>query len=59
MKEDKKRTLVDALNALLKKRAPQNSSYYSSILHPQQAICWGFFPPLLVHSLMLILKKNP
>lgn len=45
MKEDKKRTLFDALNALFQKLSPQNSSYYSSTLHLQQAIWVPPTPP--------------
>lgn len=38
MKDDKKRTLVQASDALFQKLSPQYSPHYSSTLHLQQVI---------------------
>lgn len=55
MKEDKTRTLVDALNALFQNLSPQNSSYSSSILqHNMELFFLSWFPHIDAHA-----KKDP
>lgn len=53
MKDDKKRTLVQASDALFQKLSPQYSPHYSSTLHLQQVI---WVVSLLVPSMMLVLN---